>query len=159
MKKQESIRRRGAGILMPVFSLPSPYGCGTLGKEAMEFVDFVASTGSRYWQVLPIGPTSYGDSPYQGFSAFAGNPYFIDLTELCEQGLLDKKELEKINFGTNPEYVDYGKLYENRYDVLKKAFDKTKGKYKESAAYKKFEKDSKYWLEDYALFMSLKSKF
>ncbi len=159
MKKQETTRRRGAGILMPVFSLPSPYGCGTLGKEAFEFVDFVASTGSRYWQVLPIGPTSYGDSPYQGFSAFAGNPYFIDLTELCKQGLLDAKELEKVNFGTNPEYVDYGKMYENRYTVLRKAFEKTGGKYKESAAYKKFEKDSKYWLEDFALFMALKSRF
>lgn len=159
MKKKEEKWTRGAGILMPVFSLPSPYGCGTLGKEAIDFVDFVKASGSCYWQVLPIGPTSYGDSPYQGFSAFAGNPYFIDLTTLVNEGLLDKKELDKINWGTEPEYVDYGKLYENRYKVLKEAFTKAAGKYKKTEAYEKFEKDSKYWLEDFALFMALKQLF
>ena len=159
MKKQKKGWERGAGILMPVFSLPSTYGCGTLGKEAFDFVDFVKATGSKYWQVLPIGPTSFGDSPYQGFSAFAGNPYFIDLKKLIEAGLLVKNELDKIDWGKDPEHVDYGKLYENRYKVLRTAFKKTEGKYKETAAYKKFEKDSKYWLEDYALFMSVKDSF
>ncbi len=157
MKKQKAEWKRGAGVLMPIFSLPSPYGCGTLGREAHEFVDFVKSMGSGYWQVLPVGPTSYGDSPYQSFSAFAGNPYFIDLLTLAEEGLLDRDELDTINFGTNPEYVDYGKLYENRYTVLRKAAKKSS--FKETKEYEKFEKTSKYWLEDYALFMACKNHF
>ncbi|MBQ8281842.1 MAG: 4-alpha-glucanotransferase [Lachnospiraceae bacterium] len=157
MKKLKNEWKRAAGILMPVFSLPSPYGCGTLGKAAYDFVDFVKSMGSSYWQVLPVGPTSYGDSPYQGFSAFAGNPYFIDLDLLCEEGLLDKEELEEINWGTEPEYVDYGKLYENRYTVLRKAFKKSD--YKETEEYAVFEKAGKYWLDDYALFMACKNYF
>ena len=86
---------RGAGILLPVSSLPSPYGIGTLGKKAYEFVDMLKASGQKYWQVLPVGPTSFGDSPYQSFSAFAGNPYFIDLDVLIEEGLLEKKEVEQ----------------------------------------------------------------
>jgi 4-alpha-glucanotransferase len=158
MKKAKKEWNRAAGILMPIFSLPSPYGCGTLGKEAFEFVDFCKACGSKYWQVLPVGPTSFGDSPYQGFSAFAGNPYFIDLGELVKKGLLDEKELREINWGTNPEYVDYGKMYENRYAVLRKAYEKDAA-YKESPEYAKFIKDSKFWINDYALFMACKNHF
>ena len=157
MKKKTNEWKRSAGVLMPVFSLPSPFGCGTLGKEAKEFVDFVKSMGMTSWQVLPVGPTSYGDSPYQGFSAFAGNPYFVDLVTLAEEGLLDLKELEQINWGTNPEYVDYGKLYESRYTVLYEAFKKSK--HKDTKEYAAFLKKSKYWLDDYALFMALKDYF
>lgn len=157
MKKKEVTWTRGAGVLMPVFSLPSPYGCGTLGKKAYEFVDFLKKMGMKYWQVLPLSPTSYGDSPYQGFSAFAGNPYFIDLTVLCEEGLLSEAKLKDINFGTNPEYVDYGKMYENRYPVLREAFEKSD--FAESKEFAAFEKKNKYWLNDYAMFMAIKNHF
>lgn len=93
--------KRSSGILMPIFSLPSPYGIGTMGKAAYEFADFLYRAGQRYWQMLPIGPTSYGDSPYQSFSTFAGNPYFIDLDMLVEDGLLRKDEIAGINWGTD----------------------------------------------------------
>lgn len=106
---------------MPIFSLPSPYGIGTMGKAAYEFADFLHRAGQRYWQMLPIGPTSYGDSPYQSFSTFAGNPYFIDLDMLVEDGLLRKDEIAGINWGTEPRYVDYGRIYESRFDVLSRA--------------------------------------
>ena len=98
---------RCSGILMHISSLPSPYGIGTLGRAAYDFVDFLRDAGQKYWQLLPLGPTSYGDSPYQSFSTFAGNPYFIDLDLLAADGLLDSAGLEKINWGTNPRYVDY----------------------------------------------------
>ena len=94
MKKNIRKWERSAGVLLPIFSLPSPYGIGTLGKAAYEFVDFLKDMGHRYWQVLPVGPTSYGDSPYQSYSAFAGNPYFIDLDMLKEDGLLTQEEIE-----------------------------------------------------------------
>ena len=113
---------RGAGTLLPVASLPSNYGIGTFGKAAYDFVDFLHKSGQKYWQVLPIGPTGYGDSPYQSFSAFAGNPYFIDFDLLIEENLLDISEIEKINWGDNPNLIDYGKIYENRYSVLRVAF-------------------------------------
>ena len=121
-KKKAGVLKRGAGILMPITSLPSPYGIGTLGKEAFRFADFVKETGGIYWQVLPIGPTSYGDSPYQSFSAFAGNPYFIDLDILVEEGLLKQEELDEREWGEEPAKVDYGVIYENRYTVLRQAF-------------------------------------
>ena len=101
---------RSAGILMPISSLPSPYGIGTLGKAAYDFADFLASAGQKWWQVLPVGPTSMGDSPYQSFSSEAGNPYFVDLDMLCEDGLLEKSELEAINWGDDAGNVDYGKI-------------------------------------------------
>lgn len=113
--------KRSSGILMPIFSLPSPYGIGAMGKAAYEFADFLHRAGQRYWQMLPIGPTSYGDSPYQSFSTFAGNPYFIDLDMLVEDGLLRKDEIAGINWGTEPRYVDYGRIYESRFDVLSRA--------------------------------------
>ena len=93
---------RSAGILMPIFSLPSPYGIGTLGREAYAFADFLRAAGQRYWQLLPLGPTSYGDSPYQSFSSFAGNPYFIDLDLLAEDGLLDPAGLDAADWGLSP---------------------------------------------------------
>ena len=115
---------RCSGILMPVFSLPSPYGIGTLGKAAYDFADFLHAAGQHCWQMLPLGPTSYGDSPYQSFSTYAGNPYFIDLELLIEDGLLTRDEVESQNWGTNPRYVDYGRIYESRFAVLQKAKDR-----------------------------------
>ena len=112
---------RRAGILMPITSLPSPYGIGTMGEAAREFVRFLHKAGQSYWQILPICPTSYGDSPYQSFSSYAGNPYMIDLDDLCEAGLLEKDDYENIDWGDNQEKADYGLLYKKRFSVLKKA--------------------------------------
>ncbi|MDO4197974.1 MAG: 4-alpha-glucanotransferase [Erysipelotrichaceae bacterium] len=144
---------RSSGILLPVSSLPGKTGIGTLGKEAYEFVDFLKAAGQTYWQVLPVGPTSYGDSPYQSFSTFAGNPYFIDFDLLSEEGLLKKEEYEDIDWGDKEDRIDYGKIYENRYIVLRKAYERFDIKNKE---YIKFIKNNK-WVDDYALFMSLKN--
>ncbi len=113
---------RTCGILLPVSSLPSPYGIGCFSREAYEFIDRLSAAGQTYWQILPLGPTGYGDSPYQPFSAFAGNPYFIDLDTLAAEGLLKKSEYESLEFGADEEYVDYAKLYQNRLPVLKQAF-------------------------------------
>ena len=121
--EQKSKRlERGAGILLPISSLPSPYGIGSLGKEAYHFVDQLEEAGQKYWQVLPVGPTSFGDSPYQSFSSFAGNPYFIDLDLLQGEGLLEKEEIRKIDWGELVYDVDYQKMYVNRFGILKKAF-------------------------------------
>ncbi len=144
---------RKSGILMPIFSLPSPYGVGTLGKSAKEFVDFLHNGKQSLWQILPIGTTTFGDSPYQSFSSFAGNPYFIDLDALVEDKLLTKKEIESFDFGDDIERVDYEKLYNNRYKVLKLAFKR----FNTDDEYKSFEAKNSRWLEDYALFMALKS--
>ena len=113
--------KRASGIILPVFSLPSPYGVGTLGKAARDFVDFLADARQSWWQVLPVGPTSYGDSPYQSPSAFAGNPYFVDLDLLVADGLLTQAEIEAPNWGDDPARVDYGALYESRLDLLRRA--------------------------------------
>ena len=104
---------RTSGILLHISSLPSEHGIGTFGKEAYRFVDFLCKAGQTYWQILPIGITSYGDSPYQSFSTFAGNPYFIDPDLLCEAGYIEKKDYAKLDFGTDPEKADFGKLYQN----------------------------------------------
>ena len=112
---------RASGILMPVFSLPGPYGIGTLGGEAFAFVDFLAAAKQTYWQILPIGPTGYGDSPYQSFSAFAGNPYFIDYRLLAADGLLTEDELPSPQ---SAERIDYGALYQQRPVVLRKAAER-----------------------------------
>ncbi len=140
---------------MPISSLPSPYGIGTLGAAAREFADFLAAAGQTYWQVLPICPTSYGDSPYQSFSSFAGNPYFIDLDDLAADGLLEPDEYQDLNWGDNPESVDYGLMYITRYPVLKKAARRLLAN--PPREYKMFCKTST-WLDDYALFMALKDK-
>ena len=113
---------RTCGILMPIFSLPSKYGIGTLGKEAKRFVDFLKKAGQSHWQILPLNPTNYGDSPYQSFSSFAGNPYFIDIEQLTHEKLLTEKEADSFDFGDDPESIDYGKLYENRLKLLRLAF-------------------------------------
>lgn len=145
---------RSSGILMHISSLPSPYGVGTMGQSAREFVDFLAKAKQSYWQLLPICPTSYGDSPYQSFSAYAGNPYFIDLDELAEDGLLEKEEYETIDWECVPGQVNYGALYEKRYPVLQKAVKRfLEG---DSEKFLEFCETNAYWLEDYALFMTLK---
>ena len=115
---------RKNGVLMPIFSLPSRYGIGTLGKEAYRFIDFLASAGQSYWQILPIGPTSWSDSPYQSFSTYAGNPYFIDIEELIEKGLLLEEEADSFDFGDTPSASAYGKLFENRLPILRLAFSR-----------------------------------
>ena len=187
---------RNAGILMPVSSLPSPYGIGTFGRDAYDFVTFVKECNHKYWQVLPLGPTTYGDSPYQSYSAFAGNPYFVDLDMLIEAGFLLKSEVisrdwgdgivpvnvsedDAVNgrFGTyrdgnigDERYVSYEKIYNNRFDILRIAYNRFKAACAESKKtlakglplYKQFDnfvKDNADWLEDYALFMALKSHF
>ena len=146
---------RSAGILLPISSLPGPYGIGTLGKQAYAFVDFLVKAKQSYWQVLPIGHTSYGDSPYQSFSSFAGNPYFIDLDLLAKDGLIKKKELRLLSKMDDRE-VDYGYLYEYRYDVLFEAYQNGWKRYRNQI--KKFTRNNP-WVEDYALFMSLKENF
>ncbi len=145
---------RYSGILLPVSSLPSPYGIGTFSKSARDFVDMLVLAGQHYWQILPLGPTGYGDSPYQSFSAFAGNPYFIDLDTLIDEGLLKKEEAEGVDFGEDDTKVDYQKLYENRFRVLRLAFGRSD--FETSEDYRKFADDSKDWLPDYSLFMALK---
>ncbi len=142
---------------MPISSLPSPYGIGTFGKAAYDFADFLDEAGQRYWQLLPLGPTSYGDSPYQSFSSFAGNPYFIDLDMLIEDELLTKKDIEGINWGTNARYVDYGKIYESRFDIL--AIAKANGWERDKEEVQKFCEDNIRWINNYALFMACKRHF
>lgn len=142
---------------MPVSALPSPYGIGTLGKAAYDFVDFLFEANQSWWQMLPVGPTSYGDSPYQSFSSLAGNPYFIDLDMLIEDGLLKKSELKGIDFGTDPSRVDYEKIYNNRFVVLKKVAER--GIPRDREAFDAFVKENESWLPDYALFMALKYHF
>lgn len=145
---------RKAGILMHISSLPSPYGIGAMGAEARAFVDFLAAGGQSCWQLLPIGPTSYGDSPYQSFSSFAGNPYFIDLDTLAAEGLLERQEYEDLPWGEDAQRVDYGRLYELRYPVLRKACERLVRQGRED--FFRFCEAEKDWLEDYALFMALK---
>ena len=111
---------RKNGILMPIFSLPSPHGIGTFGKAAFEFVDFLNKGAQSLWQILPLNPTNFGDSPYQSFSSFAGNPYFIDLDLLTDEGLLTASEIESFDFGNDPESIDYEKLYKSLLTVSKK---------------------------------------
>ena len=144
---------RASGILMPVFSLPGPFGIGTLGSEAYAFVDFLAQAGQTYWQILPIGPTGYGDSPYQSFSAFAGNPYFIDFRILQQQGLLTAEE---VPCPQPVDHVDYGALYAQRPAVLQKAAGRLLAA--PSPAYADFCSAQGFWLEDYALFMAVKEQ-
>lgn len=145
---------RTSGILMHISSLPSQYGIGTLGREAEKFVDFLAAAGQSYWQILPICPTSYGDSPYQSFSSFAGNPYFIDLELLCKEGLLTRRECMAYSWGESDAKVDYGILYQNRYALLKKAYARFAEQ--EPEDFSAFCKDEQGWLDDYAEFMALK---
>lgn len=143
---------RGSGILLHISSLPNNYGIGKLGKEAYAFVDFLKKAKQKYWQILPVSPTSYGDSPYQSFSVYAGNPYFISFEQLNLDGLLSKEEYAQVNWGDNKNVVDYGLLYEKIFDVLSLAFDR----FKPNESYEKFIQENKHWVFDYGLFMALK---
>lgn len=144
---------RGSGIIMHITSLPNKYGIGSFGEEAFKFVDFLKNAGQKYWQVLPLGPTGYGDSPYQCFSAFAGNPYFIGLDLLVKDGLLRLEDIENIDLGQEKERVDYYKIFKNKMEILKKAYKNNKESLEE------FKVENKNWIEDYGLFMALKNKF
>ena len=148
---------RSAGVLLSITSLPSPYGIGTIGKEARAFADYLKKAGQTVWQILPVGPTSYGDSPYQAFSTYAGNPYLIDLDMLCEEGLITKEQLDSFDWGSNPAQVDYEKIYNARFPALRIAFENFKKA--DQKAYLKFTRQNSKWLKNYALFMALKNKF
>lgn len=147
---------RKSGILMHISSLPSPYGIGTMGREAYNFIDFLEGAGQRLWQVLPVGHTSYGDSPYQSYSSYAGNPYFIDLDLLVEEGLLTKRDVSSIPREIDKTKVDYGMLYNTRYPLLGKAAKKLSENLPND--YYTFLDENRYWIEDYAYFMALKKK-
>jgi 4-alpha-glucanotransferase len=148
---------RSAGVLLPIASLPSRYGIGTMGKAARQFIDFLSEARQTYWQILPIGPTSYGDSPYSSFSSYAGNPYFIDLDDLAAEGLLKKSEYAQEDWGEDPGRVDYGLLYRKRFNVLRLATDRMAQKI-QPAEYQEFLNREKGWLNDYAMFMAIKQK-
>ena len=149
--------KRAGGVLMHISSLPGKYGIGCLGEYSRKFVDFLRDSGQSYWQVLPLGHTGFGNSPYQCFSAFAGNPYFIDLDDLCEQGLLYRHELDGADFGDSPDFIDYGKLYENRFPLLKTAFLRAGHTF--DSRLDKFRRDNSYWLPEYSFFMAAKDYF
>ena len=165
LKNEEGIIMRESGILMPVSSLPGPYGIGCFGAEALKFVDFLAAAGQHIWQLLPLSPTGYGDSPYQSCSAFAGNPYFIDLDALKADGLLTAAQLKAEPWGTDPLSVDYGTLYTSRYKVLRAAYAAWREKYAGRFGCAYYYPDDYYaftltnesWLNDYALYMALKT--
>ena len=148
--------KRASGVLMHISSLPGNTGIGTMGKSAYDFVDFLKSAKQRYWQILPVCPTSYGDSPYQSFSTFAGNPYFIDLDMVCEDGYLKKQDYDSINWGEDEKSVDYGLLYIERHKVFKKIqqnFIKNPPN-----DYNAFCDENSFWLDDFALFMAIKDE-
>ena len=151
---------RYAGVLLSITSLPSKYGIGCFDKAAYDFVDWLDKAGQRYWQILPLGATSHGgsdDSPYQSYSAFAGNPYLINLEALAGEGVLSWEELNATDFGSNPAKVDYDKLHENRFTLLRKAYERSN--ISENWDYQNFCNNNAWWLNDYALFMALKSYF
>lgn len=148
---------RAAGILLPVTSLPSRYGIGCFSKSAYDFVDWLKKAGQCYWQILPLVPTSFGDSPYQSFSTYAGNPYLISLEALVEEGVLTEEECEAADFGENRKDIDYEKLYKNRYPLLRKAYERSN--VSENPEYLRFVEENGWWLKDYALFMAVKERF
>lgn len=148
---------RRSGILMPISSLPGKYGIGTFSKEAYAFVDFLKAAGQKLWQILPLGPTGYGDSPYQAFSTFAGNPYFIDLDALVEEGLLTQEECEELDWGGHEEYVDYGNVYTSKFRILRLAY--SRADLKKDEAFAEFIENNQEWVKDYALFMAIKNAY
>lgn len=151
---------RKQGILMPISGIPSKYGIGTFGKESYRFIDFLEKAGCKLWQILPLGPTGYGDSPYQSFSTFAGNPYYIDLELLIEEGYLSAEECDSYNFGENEQYIDYEKLYFSRFEVLRLAWKRAMRRgLEQQQEYREFLWENGYWLEDYALYMAVKNHF
>ena len=143
-------------MLLPVSSLPSRYGIGAFSKEAYEFVDLLSETGQKLWQILPLGPTGYGDSPYQSFSTFAGNPYFIDLERLTEEGLLTEEECGAYDWGGETDSVSYDKIYEGRFALLKKAY--ARYDFEGDQGFSEFYDKNRFWLKDYALYMAVKDK-
>ena len=148
---------RAAGILLPISSLPSKYGIGCFSESAYRFVDWIKEAGQTYWQILPLGPTSYGDSPYQSFSTYAGNPYFICLETLVEEGVLTKEECDEADFGEKADDINYKKMYDHRFPLLRKSYERSN--ISENSEYQKFVKENQWWLSDYALFMALKDWF
>ncbi len=147
--------KRSAGILLSISSLPSKYGIGCFSESAYQFIDFLKALGQTYWQILPLGPTGYGDSPYQSFSAFAGNPYFIDLDAFVREGLLTAEECAASDTGTE-DAVDYEALYNKRFPLLRRAY--ANSDMRDDAAYTEFCEENE-WLEDYAFFMAIKDAF
>lgn len=145
---------RASGILMHISSLPSKYGIGTMGDKAYKFVDFLARAKQTYWQILPLGPTSYGDSPYQSFSTHAGNPYFIDLDMLRDDGLLEESDYNDMDWGKDAEKTDYERLYNYRFKVLKKAYERFKKQ--DRLMFDIFLEKNDMWISNYALFMAIK---
>ena len=154
MQKFDVMGQRAAGVLLPVFSLPSPYGVGTFGRAAYDWIDFLSLAGQKYWQVLPLVPTGFGDSPYQSFSAFAGNPYFVDLDALVEEELLTHEECTSLNWGKDEHRLDYDAVAAGRDVLLRKAFSR----FKDREKLEEFAKKQAAWAEDYALFMAIKTK-
>ena len=151
--------KRSSGVLMHITSLPGEFGIGTFGKSAYDFVDFLEETKQTYWQILPLTTTSYGDSPYQSFSAVAGNLNLIDFSLLKEEGLLEESDYSNVNFGENPEKIDYALLFEVRRPILEKAVANTAKYSNVLAEIEKFEKDNSSWLADYAEYMAIKESF
>ncbi|MDO5135741.1 MAG: 4-alpha-glucanotransferase [Eubacteriales bacterium] len=151
------INKRECGVLLPISSLPSKYGIGCFSKSAYEFVDQLKNAGQCCWQILPLGPTSYGDSPYQSFSTFAGNPYFISLEDLVEEGVLTEEECQEADFGNQADSIDYEKLYKGRYKLLRKAYERSD--ITKDPKFLEFQREEAGWLKDYALFMAVKDRF
>ena len=151
--------KRSSGVLMHITSLPGKFGIGTFGKSAYDFVDFLEETKQTYWQILPLTTTSYGDSPYQSFSAVAGNLNLIDFSLLKEDGLLEESDYVNVNFGENPEKVDYALLFEARRPILEKAVANTSKNSEVLAEIEKFEAENSSWLADYAEYMAIKESF
>ena len=160
-KEEIEMFERSSGILLHPTSLPGKYGIGSLGKEAYKFVDFLKKANQKLWQIFPLGPTGYGDSPYQCFSTFAGNPYLIDFDLLIEQNLLNEEDLRDVDFGGNEEYIDYGAIYNQKYPLLRKAYDNFKANGNDYLRGKldAFKAENNAWLNDYSLFISLKNHF
>ena len=148
---------RAAGILLSVTSLPSRYGIGCFSKSAYDFVDWLKEAGQTYWQILPLCPTSYGDSPYQSFSTFAGNPYFISLEALVDEGVLTEEECEGMDFGQVEDDIDYEKQFWARYPLLRRAYERSN--ISQNQEYRRFVEENRWWLDDYALFMAVKNYF
>ena len=160
-KEEIEMFERSSGILLHPTSLPGKYGIGSLGKEAYKFVDFLKKANQKLWQIFPLGPTGYGDSPYQCFSTFAGNPYLIDFDLLIEQNLLTEEDLKDVNFGGNEEYIDYGAIYNQKYPLLRKAYEnfKANGNKELKEKLETFKTENSSWLDDYSLYISLKNHF
>lgn len=148
---------RKSGVLLPVASLPSAYGIGCFSKEAYHFIDLLKEAGQSCWQILPLGPTGYGDSPYQSFSTFAGNPYFIDPEDLVGRGWITKEECDSYDFGEDAESIDYARIYDSRFKLLRTAWENSR--IAEDKGFCRFRKENAFWLEDYSLYMAVKDSF